>query len=577
MDLIERTRFAMRHYMTTHPDRQTPLGRRGHFDLPIVPAPRYLEGCQWSDGDLTARALDAWMFSRRITGDYETGAEVEAEQYRYFRNLIDPKTGLIFVPMHSEPNRPGVYTHMWDQCRGIRHMTNRLALGYGGHTEETRELIWKMLNGCVRLSSTVPGKNGEPARYWQTDTYVDGQPIDKTADYGETNFVDFAIVSALLLTPVVKFYRITGEEKLLTLARELANGFLSGLEKRRESTRPMISADGAFYGHFHTCANGLTGLTDLAVELYRVGDPARARELLSTVERAYRWALSETNLNRGSSCGWFPESTAHTVCDASELCCTADMIELAAAMTEAGELIPGFEHLQAICEDAERFTKNELFAMQILKPEQLLAFIPRQDAAEFKKLLPLFLGGWAASRSWLCDFLRHYDGVPDLTTIGCCLYSGQRGFYACQQAMVKETEDRVLFRFAGSYESERVYARERPEGGMILRLSEDRTVDLRIPAYVEKDSVRVISDGIGVTVDRSQRMVRFRARANRSYEVMWTVMKWTARETVGKVNDGSIRDAKTGERICFTLCYEGSRLAEVTPKEGAFIPFEKGL
>ena len=576
MDLVERTRFAMRHYMSTHPDTRTPFGLRGHFDLPIVSAPRYLEGCQWSDGDLTARALDAWMFSRQITGDYETGRDVEEGQYRYFLHLIDPKTGLIFVPMHSEPNRPGIYTHMWDQCRGIRHVVNRLELGYGGNTDETRALARKMLNGCVRLSRTAPFGNGETARCWPTDTYVNGQPIDKTADYGETNFVDFAVVSALLLTPVVKLYRLTGDESLLTLARELANGFLSGLEKRRESTCPMFGEDGAFYGHFHTCVNGLTGLTDLAVALAREGDEARARELLSTVERAYRWALSEDNLNRGSSCGWFPESTAHSVCDASELCCTADMIELTASMTEAGETVPGFERLQDVCEDTERYTKNELFGMQILKPEQLLAFIPPENAAEFSKELPLFWGGWAASRSWLCDYLRHYDGVPDLTTIGCCLYSGQRGFYACRRAMVKETADKVLFRFAGSYQSALVSAGEL-ENGMSLRFSEERTVDLRVPGYVETGSVRVTSDGANVPLARSGRLLSFRASADVTYEVRWNALEWTARETVGKVNDGSIRDAETGKRITFTLRYLGSRLVEVTPKDGAFIPFETGL
>lgn len=577
MDLIGRTRFAMRHYMSTHPDNLTPLGRRGHFDLPIIPKPKYLKGCQWSDGDLTARALDAWMFARQITGDFETGAEVEAEQYRYFRNLIDPGTGLVFVPMHSEPNRPGLYTHMWDQCRAIRHMTNRLALGYGGHTRETRELLQKMLNGCVSLSRTIPAENGETARYWETDTYVNGRPIDRTEDYGETNFVDFAIVSALLLSPVVKFYNITQEEKLLVLAQELANGFLAGLEKRRESTRPMIGRDGAFYGHFHTCANGLTGLSDLARTLYHLGNPTRARELLLTVECAYRWSLSDSNLNRGSSCGWFPESTAHSICDASELCCTADMIELAASLTEAGELVPGFEHLQELCEDAERFTKNELYAMQITNPDALLAFIAPEDADEFSKELPLFLGGWAASRSWLCDFLRHYDGVPDLTAIGCCLYSGQRGFYACQKAMVKEDAQRVLFRFAGSYFSPLIRAEERPEGGMTLTLSEDRAVDLRIPGYVKKNSVFILSEGQAVPAEHLDRMVSFRAQGGLTYEVRWELIEWTARETVGKINDGSIKNAEVGERICFTLRYVGNRLTEITPKEGAFIPFESGL
>ena len=142
--------------------------------------------------------------------------------------------------------------------------------------------------------------------------------------------------------------------------------------------------------------------------------------------------------------------------------------------------------------------------------------------------------------------------------------------------MVKETAEKVLFRFAGSYQSALVSAGEL-ENGMSLRLSGERTVDLRVPGYVETDSVRVTSDGGNVPLSRSGRLLSFRASADVTYEVRWNALEWTARETVGKVNDGSIRDAETGKRITFTLRYLGSRLVEVTPKDGAFIPFENGL
>ena len=570
----------MSHYMLNNHDIITPLGRKGYFDMQLVPAST-LAVNQWSNGDMTSRALDAWLFSRLITGDYDTGRDVEDGQLSYLKSMIHRDTGLVFVPEHSEPHRRGWYCHLWDQGRALRHLSNRLRFAYRPEALDARAAADKMLATLVDMSQTETTEDGETARYWTTDTFVDGQPIDRTLDYGEANFIDFTVACAQFLEPVLNLYAATAEGRYLTLAGELANGFIGGFERRRGSTKPMFAPDGAFRGHVHTCVSGLTGVCELARQLYAAGRREKAEALLGLVVRSYEWLLSEGQFNRGSSAGWFPEGSGDSPPYDSELCCTADMIELAASLAEAASTIPGHEALEKRYEDAERFTLNELCAMQIIHPEKFRPWL--KSAADgqnemFDRVARVIDGGWAASRNWLSETFRLKDGAErQIYTIGCCLYSGQRGFYRYLSAMAADDGRTLTIRYGGDRETPLLRMASLPEGGFALRLTDGRVVHARVPSYAVPGSLSVSEGGRAVPFTLSGEYAAFSAEKDRDYLIRWETREWRVRETVGAVNDGYITDAPTGAQVSYTLTYHGNRLSGIAPAGGTILPPTEGF
>lgn len=583
MNIIERTNFAMENYMLDHPCEISEFGRRGPFDVNLFPDPKYCPPNQWCDGDLTSRTLDAWLFAREITGDHETGKEIEAAELKYLYSLIHPETGMAFVREHSYPNRNGYYYHMWDHGRVLKHLTNRYLMGK--YAPDTKDGLYgkiaAMLDGCVKRSTTVPFENGGTARYWKMDAFFNDVPVDPKDDFGSCNFLNYTVASANLLDPTIKFYIATGEKKYLDLACELANGYISGLEKRREGTVPMFMPDGQFYGHVHTCISGLSGMVVTAKELYRQGNEELAKYYIDIAVRSYKWMLSETNHNRGSSCGWFPEGTGKGICDCNELCCTSDMIELAAELADVAQLIPGYEELDDLWDDADRYTVNELFIMQFIHPEKFLKFHPdasKKTLKDFEKATKLCKGGWAASRNWLHDMRRPYGGEEHFYTIGCCLYSGQRGFYSYWTSIVAHKDDHTQIRFAGTFRDDVLEMDELEQGGMRIRMKQDKKLSVRIPKFAVPGTASVQEDGKVCSIETDERgYITLDAKAGDVYTVAWENARWSIRETVGDINRGQFADAEEGKKVTFTLFYHGNKLIDITPKENALVSVFEGL
>ena len=588
MDLKDRAQYALEGFMCGNPEK-VPSGYRTYFGLVPFPEAR-TEHIQWDDGDGTARALDAWLYVRRITGDYETGKDIEEGQWRYLRHLLHPETGLVYVADLSVPNKDGYYYHLWDQGRTLRHLINRYEWPFTSDIERTRleSLIVSMINGLKHLSAARRLEDGTSAVYWTHEVYRDDTPASKSTDFG------FTIGSAQMLDPATRWAGITRYEEDLEWAIQLANGFVAGLEHRRESTTPMFGAKGAFYGHFHCAVSGLTGLVHLARALI-LQNKSLGKRYLNTAIRAYQWIFSEENRNRGSSHGWFPESSVKRQSNISEICCTADMIELAAALASTAGLGEGYEGLDAYWDDVDRFTRNELFRMQILCPEKLERWLDPRDPEShraFCSIAERFRGGWPFGHTWphdLMDFDK--DAHPwnpgsdasaehiRMPIGGCCQYSGPRGLFACWDAAVKEGDTEIDIRFPINYAHGALDMDELASGGLSYSLKEARSVLVRIPSKVDVRTVRVFEK------DR-ERSFAYDAASNRAlidsepgivYKVVWDNPVWERYETLGPANDGRVPGVPVGSRIRYRLRFVGNQLQEMIPSEGAYLPYEKGL
>ena len=449
-----------------------------------------------------------------------------------------------------------------------------------------------MINGLKHLSNNRRSEYGTFAVYWTHEVYRDDTPASKSTDYG------FTIGSAQMLDPATRWAMLTGSEEDLQWAIQLANGFLAGLERRRESTTPMFGASGEFYGHFHCAASGLVGLVHLAQTLMVQKREALGKSMLDTAVKAYSWIFSETNPNQGSSHGWFPESSAKWQSNISEICCTADMIELASALASTAELCEGYEGLDRYWDDVDRFTRNELFQMQILCPEKLETWLdPRNPESHraFYAVAERFRGGWPFGHTWPHDLMdfdkdRKIEGVlPDEPAVtaehirmpigGCCMYSGPRGLFACWDSAVKEGETGIDIRFPMKVAHGVLVMDELASGGLSYTLKQSRKVLVRIPEKVDLETVQVFENGrkLSFTYDAALNRVRIDSNPGKEYKVVWDNPVWESYETLGPANDEHVPGVPVDSRITYKLRFVGNQLKELTPCEEACLPYKNGL
>jgi hypothetical protein len=586
MSVVERAQFALQGFMTGNPE-PVPSGHRVFFGIEPFPIPRAAH-LQWDDGDGTARALDAWLLLRAMTADCDTGADVEAGQWRYLLSLINPATGLVAVADLSHPHREGCLYHCWDQGRTLRHLVNRYLGEPARERSKTESMIVSMIAGLKRLSSRKALPDGKAADYWEYEAYRDDRPLMKDTDYDFT--YAWAIANGQLLDPACAWASMTGSKQDLDWAMRLAAGFVAGLETRRGSTTPMFGPGGQFYGHFHCAASSLVGLVHLAHLLIRRASIELGKAYLDTAVRAYRWIFSEGNRNRGGSHGWFPESSAKRQSCISEICCTADMIELASALASTAGMIEGYEDLDVLWDDVDRFTRNELCQMQILNPDKLLRWLDpaTSEAREaFRLVAGRYRGGWSFGHAWpheLMDFDK--DSRPEFDPAvlrvpigGCCSYSGPRGLHAYWKAGVDIRPGEIEIRFPMDYESQTITVAEVGTGGLRCTVRKPSRVLVRIPGNVEKGTVRVMRNGLAMTKRADPRSGRLivDSEPGTEYSVTWDNPEWTSHETLGPANDGHLEGMPVGSRITYSLTYGGNSLKEMTPREGALLPYEDGL
>ena len=120
-DLLTPARRAAIGFMLACPspvDRHPEI-RRAAFMCMGLPMP-IIAHDQWDWGDCTARAVRAWIWSREMTGDMETGKEMERAQKAALLHVLLPDTGLAYVPDRSDPGHDVYHCQMWDQGRTLR-------------------------------------------------------------------------------------------------------------------------------------------------------------------------------------------------------------------------------------------------------------------------------------------------------------------------------------------------------------------------------------------------------------------------------------------------------------------------
>jgi hypothetical protein len=579
---------ALQGFMSQQPD-STPRGHRVFFSTRLLPKQEF-EHVQWDDGDGTARGLDAWWMLRAMTGDAQTGRDVEQGQWRYLQSLLHPETGLVFVGDHCGREPGKYYYHLWDQGRTMRYLVHRYRRL--ADTEEERAkistLIERMIRGLRHLSTDRKLASGEVATSFERDAYWNDQPVP-AIDLGPTNWQGWCIGCAQILEPQAMWARLTREERDLEWACQLAAGFMAGLERRRESQVPMFAENGAFYGHYHCVASGLVGMVKVGRLLYERQQLSRGRRYLELARRAYQWMVAgSNNLNRVCSCGYAPENSGSSLCGGSELCTTADVIELAATLAACAELEPDLAAWVDLWDDVERYTRNEVMRLQLFDPEATVRRVMGEGfscTAAAQSVFRRFRGGWAASRTYPNDLVslvaakvpegQPAQFSPNMEVGACCLYSGPRALYACWHGAAQHQDSETRIRIGIDYRDDHVIMTPLAQGRLLVECRSERSLAIRPPTRVDHASLAAEADGrkLSITWSSDQCWMRLPSvPAGTKVEIRWTPAEWTTREAVGPINQGQLPSQPVGQRPEFEFRYRDNVLMSLKPA-GRYLTF----
>jgi len=541
-------------------------GIRPHFDNALAPVPK-IAPSQWDCGDTTSRALIAWLRVRQMLGDPAVDPEVESGLWQYLQTFIHPETGLVYCPDHSDPKTSGYYYHLWDQGMFFQYLVLRLQ-HLSAEREQTLARIRRLQKGLFRIArhSVLHDRQGIPglvpdfatAIWWETDCYWNDSPKLPARDFGKMHWTGFTLTGALALYAQARLLEITRDPQDRQLAQELAHGYLCGFEQSRGSRSPMFDDAGRFQGHFHSAVTGLVGLVTFARDLLAHGDAALGEKYIDLAIRAYRWIFdASTNPSPACSCGYFPETAMfgprNGISGMNEVCGTADMLELAAALAGCHSLRLQWRALADLWDDIERFTVNDLFHTQFTKPERLPG-----DAATLNRLR----GAWISSRSFPSDLGLYRTGgePPQLPVAGCCGYSGIRALYTAWTEAVTTEGDVTEVRIVTEHEDANVVITPRATGGLRYRAKRDHQLRVRAPRAVAPDG-----------------WITRTPRAGEADEIAWDKPRWSTREKCGSFNIGGAWPALAeNETPTYALTYEGNHLVRIDPS-GLKYPFLEGL
>ena len=505
IDPVERTQRAMRGFMSQVPVRMPgPEGYyRAIFYGQLLPHARR-DSAQWDFGDCTARAVRAWYYLREITGDTTTGTEVEQGERRLLLSIINPKTGLVYVPDRSNKQKGTYYYHCWDQNRTLLALI-WLYQNEPEQQETLRPVIERMIEGFDRFA-TLRGTDEcwGPYAGWPCDEYVNDTPGKPYDDYFANNRV------GPFIEPLVFWAEITGDEKYIDMAVRYANCELSGHQSDPAAPDKkayfLFHPDGSCVGHFTVKVTTGIGIGRLSRYLADHGRAEEARRYLRTVRKTYDWIVAPTNIYRGGHTGWMPESWTPRQ-DIHETCNTSELMQFAEAMASCAHLDPEFHEWANLYDDIESFFVNTIARIQ-------LNFTP-----EFETRLRTYYGVYGYDPDKQLETARRYDGVcisvikpndrygtdkdsPPYCLVGCCHYSGMRAIHtAWLNAMAYEDGVLKINYLLKKNLPQATMTTEMPaQGTASISLHEAAPVLIRVPRWTQPGEMAIQVNGSSISV-----------------------------------------------------------------------------
>lgn len=586
-DLLPAARKAMSGFMMDCPAPvpDHPGLQRAAFMCAGLPVPVILHNQQWDWGDCTARAVRDWIWMREMTGDRDTGREMEAGQKAALLWILTPDDGMACVPDKSRPEEDIYHYQMWDQGRTLRALVLWWQVEEDAAAKDKLKIhIDKMIEGLSRLAD-----RGEDPTYGKYAVY--------TYDFyeGEKRGNDINCPrGGQLIEPLAVYYSLTKRDKDRLFLDELVAGVLGNFE----SDNPYLTfgSGGRFDGHFHAHVSTALGIARYGKYLYERGECEKGMKLLRWAKAVYDWTRDPNNLNAGSTWGWFPENmgVGNNQCrEVSETCCVADMIEFAHVLAECSRLTPDLAGWDTHWDDVERYTINYMIHAQFFptsKYEEILKQViaNRRAAAATQpggENLPSveeqFEQAMVDARrmrgSWISCVLPNdkvtisEGGEPLFYTGGCCAYSGPRGIYACWNAVYTDDADqkRLAINLPVNRHDELLEqtVTEGPEYvHQDIDLKAGRAVRVRLPDWADLNAVRV-GDGQGQAIKTAadgRWLVLGERPADTRIEIRYPLVDRQTTEAIGGTGNGLLF-SQPDQKVTYHIHWRGNRVTHEQP------------
>jgi hypothetical protein len=271
-------------------------------------------------------------------------------------------------------------------------------------------------------------------------------------------------------------------------------------------------------GHFHGHAIGILPMTEYGVT---VGD----RELLEWCKSSFEWARDESS----SLVGFFPELIVPGY-PSCESCAVADMIGIAAKLTQAG--------VGDYWDDLDRWTRNQFAENQLTEGEwvyRLAESMPKKPVAYNETadhVVERNLGGFSAFAS-ANEWVLH-DGPG-----GCCSGNSTRALYYIWENIVEAKGEKfqvnLLLNRASAWAD--VYSFIPYQGRVNIKMKRScQSVRVRAPEWVESGSPQMVCK-----VNGSSRELAWEgryvnagaAKAGETIELGFPIATRTVKETIG--------------------------------------------
>ena len=309
----------------------------------------------WPDfGDLTSRYVEAFIYVRKILGSLEY-SESELKLRELFYSYFCENDGLSYRPEFEKPyystiSRGPYNAHVAEGFDQARVMWALIAL----HSEQKDEKSLQLMANLVKGISNVLVRKDDYG-YFDRSAWTPGLNVDPNAEPMPHQFY----FMGTQINPLVRYYRMTGNETALDVAKRLTNYILYQtdyfavdgswtVDIKKTGVGDEVDFEGEVDGHCHSRLGTLAGITAL-------GNLLNNSELISRAKSCYDWFYEK----HCSSFGWSPEFLGRygDENEGFETCVLMDQILCALELCNAG--------FAEYYEQIEKFARNQLMEAQL--------------------------------------------------------------------------------------------------------------------------------------------------------------------------------------------------------------------
>jgi len=461
LDLREHASASI-NFLTRAPD--TAQGMLPYFWTFIGPDCTELRHNHWDYSENPGRNLYGLIAARQITGSLE-GLEAQRAYQKLIYHSISPEYGLSSRPAYSPFMRGEgrAEVNLWDN-RSVFMGLLSLYMLYG--EPEVKDRLEAMLDGLEKLAV----RQGKYV-WFENEAYYPGHVVDPARPPRVSQN------SGGWVTPLVKYWQVTGSERARAMAAGLANFIVD-------------------YQHTSLSGKKKLGIANVHGALFAVAGVIR-ESLVSGDSAHLAWArrmVDYASDNLASRYGWVmemegrewmkPEDT-----NSCETCAVVDMLQCYLLLAGAG--YPEY------WDRAERYLRNYFTAGQMLDTGWMHACSPCPDnvASSWTDVPSRVRGcfvGWGAPNDLVDDHARVKNAIQN-----CCAPHGAWGLFLAWHRIVTVSGDTVRVNLALNKEAAacRVESSLPYQGKLEAVLYRDAVALLRAPGWVDRARVRCRVDG----------------------------------------------------------------------------------